>query len=794
MKLDKSTKLLVLLFFGLMIFGYIIHIKGYTFQVVDQLYCRKQLPWITVNTLDDCTYRSGDDIFEYDFAMSEMLYLSGNPYQQEYSERVMNGYPVSDAYATSNFSLSLFLSRFLPTTSSIVFSSLVWLFVNFVLGFRIGKLLGLDDLFSSVMGVLSLVPAYVSLSEPWNLTLIAYGFLILGILYYYKKESFWKFLAYVFIGASLTIISSIYQFYLYIIINIFFLFGLFLIDKNRRKISIMMGCLVGIFGFITILFSSHIYGHLSFLSVSNKLNNNVSTLEYFSKKGLSLDPLGWTGTELIIMHKKILGKLLSQDQLIFLQPFQSGAYSPGPLYLVLVFFGCILLWRKGKVEKLYILILCFWLLYFSGPLQIILSFIGGPFRSETSVRASYLFFLLSSFVALYATVEILHERCQLPKYVRFFGYGFLLYTSVISFLFIVAMIVKNSVFSESPFLFISAILGLIGINLLLEKNNFFTIEPVKKKNIARIFLIIGLCLPTVSRLFFGVVPAVFNLNRASLYYPDTEFSEKLDKNNGLERVALVQFLGKEEIHPNLPVNVNLKSIGGYRNPIFSKYLDLYLYHKLIFEGSNDPEHNFQEISTKIDYIDNTLEPFNILENNVTISPQTEQYFQMHQVNTIIGSDGLTIINKDWKKLFDANQLTVWKWDKKVSDYFFATNTIVISDSLKRLEKVFQVDEFDPNKDVILENEVSALNKIQESSEVQIKISLLEQTDGFRRFFVDSYYSGVLTIPVTFSSKWQATFYPENDSSFILETVQSNYAFLGVILPKGKGVVKIMYKD
>src|SRR3989338_11265442 len=154
----------------------------------------------------------------------------------------MNGYPIRDAYSANTLTFFHFFSQFLPTTSSIIFSSLLLLFIGFTLGYAIARSLSFDYRYSIVAGLLSLTPAYVSLFESWNLALVAYGLLFLGLIRFYRYEERRLFVLFSFVGASLVILSSIYQFYMYAIITAAFLVLAYFTaetPKGKKKIFLI---------------------------------------------------------------------------------------------------------------------------------------------------------------------------------------------------------------------------------------------------------------------------------------------------------------------------------------------------------------------------------------------------------------------------------------------------------------------------------------------------------------------------------------------------------------------------
>ena len=327
MRISKTIQYFAALFLALMAIGLVMHKTGYTFQVVDQIYCRGHLPWSVEYSVGPCVDRSGDDLFENDFIETELQYLSDNPHQQTYSERVMNGYPMKSAYSADTFTFFHLLSRFLPTTSSIIFSALLMLFVSFTLGYALARSLSFDWRYSIIAGFLSLTPSYVGLFEAWNHALIAYELLWLGIIRFYRYAERYLFALCAFLGASMIILSSIYQLYLYAILNAAFFIVFYLAvqaKQEKKKILVAFLAVACVFLSAALVWNASLSQHLSYLKDSNKVNLQLPFTELIRRKGYALDPLGWAGSEMVIAHRAVFHRILSAPVFRHVQAFQSG--------------------------------------------------------------------------------------------------------------------------------------------------------------------------------------------------------------------------------------------------------------------------------------------------------------------------------------------------------------------------------------------------------------------------------------------------------------------------------------
>lgn len=786
MKISNTVKYFGLLFLALMAIGFVIHKTGYTFQVVDQIYCRGHLPWAAEQTVERCGVRSGDDLFENDFIETELQYLADNPHQQTYSERVMNGYSIRDAYSANTITFFHLFSQFLPTTSSIIFSSLITLFISFTLGYAIGRSLSFDNKFSLLFGLLSLTPAYVGLFESWNLALIAYGLLFLGLIRFYRYEERRLFVLFSFVGASLIILSSIYQFYLYAIINVAFLAIVYFTGeapKDKKRILLIFIIIVGAFLSAALVWNVSLFRHLAYLKDSNKVGLQVSFPDLIRRKGYALDPLGWVGSEPVIVHRAILHRLLPAPIFKQLQSFQSGYDSPGVGYILLMFVGLVYLWKRRSFYRAYVVLILFWFLYFTGPLQLLLSVtIGGPFKNETSVRGSYLFFLFGSFAVLYALREQRAGSLQLSKKLKRGLWFFSGYVLFISLVLAVVDFFKEETFSDAPFVVLAAAFFLLGL-WYWQKN---------KTALAQRYLTASVLLPTLAHLFFGATLAVFSLQPSKLYFPETLFSQALKHHPDIERIVLVQTPTGGVIHPNTAIQLGRASVSAYRNPTNKYYLEFFKYHEFLVNGIKNTDEAFVQFRSSIMYQKNDVGPLALSDNEFYMSNASRLYFDLLAVDGLITSQNFLLQDADWEKVFSGDKLSLWRRLNEPPSFFFATHTLVMDKDLDRLAYIFENESFNPRQDVVLAEAVTLANTNQNGA--THKIILHEARDGYRRFAVDTDQSGVLTIPAVYHSRWTARWFGSDGSIQDLQTVRSNYAFLGVVVPAGSGELKLIYDE
>jgi hypothetical protein len=784
----KTIRNFIILFVLLMSAAFVIIKSDYTFQVVDQIYCRGNLPWAAEQKVDRCIYRSGDDLFENDFIESELQYLADNPYQNSYSERIMNGYPITDAYSGNKYSLFHLLSAYTPTTTSIVFSSLIILFISFTLGFTIARSLAYDNKYSILFGLLTLTPAYVSLFESWNLALLGYGFLILGMIQFYKHAKASLFTLFSFIGGSLIVLSSIYQFYLYAVINVGFLaFIYFFETKIKQKKKGLIVFAVAIIAFVSslLVWNFHVSDHLQYLQSSNKVGGSVNLNSLIRRKGFAFDPLGWMGSELVIVHRSVLNKILPSQIFTKIQAFQSGYDSPGVAYVLLLFLGLVYLWKKQGINRLYVGVILFWFFYFTGSLQWLLSAtIGDPFLSETSIRGSYFFFLFGVYAVVYALRGLINGSIKLTKVSRIIFVLVSAYVMLVALIMTGTILVRGFNFSEPPFMALAGLAFLLGI-YFLQKN---------KKNQAQVLLFVAVLLPTLARLFFGATPAVFNLNPTKLYFPETTFSTELDKYPEITRVAMFQTVGSPLIHSNTAIRMGLASANAYRNPTDRNFLEFSKYFQFTQTNPKSALESFNNFKSSFEYTRNGFEPITLEDSLFEINSATKRYLDLLGVNGLITSSNVQIKDTDWERVVKENELSLWRKLDQTPSFFFATNTVEILDEKERLSYIFENDSFDPNKIVVcgaLQEPTGVASGIDTN-----EIELIESTDGYRKFNVNTKYRGILSIPATFHKNWQARWKSEEGGAQIaLQTVRANYAFLGVVVPSyGVGEIELIYND
>ncbi|TSC68616.1 MAG: hypothetical protein G01um101466_377 [Parcubacteria group bacterium Gr01-1014_66] len=790
--MPSKTALCFIIFFLLVMgIGIVMHFTGYTFQVVDQIYCRNHFPWTASAPELFCDYRSGDDLFENDFIVREYQYLAKNPYQHSFTERILTGYPLGASYVSSSYTLFFALSASLPTYSSINFSALFILFIGFSLGYAIIRLLDFRRGFAVLSGFLSITLAHVSLFETWNLALLGYGFLILGVLLFYKKNKIYPFLIFAALGAFLIISSSIYQLYLYTLINLILL-GLFYFEVgNRKKYLIAGGVIVLIFMSVSLLLNFSLIRHYEFLSVSQKVGHTVAFRDLLELKWISLDPAGWLSGDFLMPHRAAFEKLRTlfpysqfAEATDFFQNNLQGStrLGPGIGYLMLAGIGIVQLWKRK--ERAYCMIVLFWFLYYIGILQLLLSAIGEPFRSETSPRANYLFYLFGSYAVLTALQNIIEKPDALQKWTKRIVWVVLGYFGFLSLGFIAK---GKFFFGNVPIVILSLVFSGIGFAWATRR---IKITAWWGKYAMSACLVIGVALPAFAKLFLGFSPAVLAVLPSKLYYPETEFVRSL-KNIPVTRAALVRTAGGKTMDPNESVQLGMRTITGSRNPISAAYVDLYHYHRLIAEGQENQSAAFVEFTQDNLYTNSNMYAWNLPAKELVLTDTTKRYFAMHQVDAIIGSGDLTIRDPEWKKEIEADGLSLWKAKESPPRFFFTTKAVVIPDRLKRLEYMFG-NAWDPKDAAVLVKPLSGVRVSSKKADAQFEV--IKSTDGYRRIRVQNKTDGILTFPVTYDPHWTARWTSNDSSSKPLVTLISNSIFLGIVVPRGTGELEVRYDD
>ncbi|TSC91510.1 MAG: hypothetical protein CEN90_308 [Parcubacteria group bacterium Licking1014_17] len=776
----------------LSLFGTVLHLTGKTFLPVDQIYCRGYYPWSSLNPPVNCSQeRDGDYIFESNFIAGEIDYLAKNSYQNSYTERVMNGYPITAGYTGNAHTLTRLFNKFLPTTSSANFSALAYLFISFTLGYLIARSLKFEIFYSVIFGFLSITCSYFFLGDAYNMSLIGYEMATLGMVqfYFYFRKRLFIFLATA--GFFCILLSAFFQLYLYAGLC-FVLLGVGYFFAAEKKRYLVMLIVTGIlFGATALVLNFSLERHLSFLSVSNKLNIDLSLSELLKHKDYALDPLGWIGYEPIKFHRKLTSVLFGNSQFYGLYGSNTaGVFSPGPVFLILFFIGIYVFWRRYRG---YTTMVLFWLLYFTGITQFILSvIIGSPFREETSIRASGLFFLLGSFATVYALRSLIRGEFQLSKRAQWIIGVALLYMVVFIPVFAVFRYLRHrQILIEAIYISASSAIFLLGMFILSRKNPEANQGLVK--SIATFLIVLSLIIPSFARLFLRAAPVAFAINSSKLFYPETEFGSLVKKYPEIDRVALIQTPKGARVHQNSPLQLGLSTITGYRNPMYSSYADLFNYHRFIFEKNLDPSVKFDEFKKSVAYLNNDLGTLRMSEPSIKFSEATNRYFVLNGVNTVIGSEDLIIRNPEWEKLFTADRLSLWQRKTNYPEYTFVRKEKLITERNEALSYFFSSN-WNPNEFAIVTEPVLKNQETISKHFPQLKI--LKKDDGYRLIEIkNNDLPGILILPVTYDKYWKAFWGDGNvPPSQPLKTFLGNVTYLGVLIPEGSGIVEIKYQD
>jgi len=242
--------------------------------------------------------------------------------------------------------------------------------------------------------------------------------------------------------------------------------------------------------------------------------------------------------------------------------------------------------------------------------------------------------------------------------------------------------------------------------------------------------VIALFLPMFSRLFLGAPPATFSIYQSKMYFPPTTFISEIREHTDITRVALVKTPDGGTMHPNGPVRLGLPTVTGYRNPNFKEYFDLYNYHRLLLEkDSAEITKSFDDFRKTTNYLKNSLTAWSLPDSEWELSDATKRYFRLHQINAVIGSDDLIINDPDWEKVVDVNGLALWKDKIAPSPFLFATEIIVIPDSLYRLQYMLSDANWNMDSQAVVAEGVGV--KYNSDSGPPSNLQLLESVDGYR---------------------------------------------------------------
>lgn len=709
--------------------GALMHHFEFTFQAVDQIYCRGYLPWAAEmpKSLDCSQYRSGDDIFENDFIVGEMRRLASNPYQQVYSERIMNGYPIAYAYSASKISLFYWLTAWLPSWSAINVSALVTLVAGFFLGYGIARTLNFSNSRALIAGVLAIPLPLVALFESWNWSLLGYELAVFGILQMYCRNRPWIFASSVILGAWLIFSTSIYQLIMYAGMCLGIM-GLFYFDVKDRRQFLKTWLWSGvIFVLVALALHESLLGHYQFLQESNKVGNDIPLVDLISSKNLGADPLGWIGDEPVKAHRKLVSWIFGENiGYGWYAGFANGSYSPGPAAVLLAILG---FWKMRKKWRALVFLVLFWVLYRAGAIQLLLSIvIGDPFKSETSIRAPLLVFLFMVPAVLVALDYVQDSVRRAGKFARILVPALLSYLIVLPVtLYLYRRLTYGHVFLESLFIAVTALTLLVAWYCLRGSGE-------QRKKVGMAFIVCALLLPTVTRLFLGIPPRTLSLQSSVYYFPETAFIREIKQHPEIQRVALVQTPGNLRIHPNTPVWMGLSTIHGYRNPMYRHYNEVFTFYRFIFEEVPNPEAALESYRISLAFTTNDLPVWQAPRPTMSLPTRVKEFFAMAQVNTIIGSHDLVVDDAEWRNVASGDGLSLWIRNYPQPEWRFA--------------------------------------------DANANMTMIEKHDGYRKIKIVATSGGILTLPVTYDKHWVATLNGEPLTTFVSEG-----AFLGIAIPE-----------
>lgn len=762
----------------------ILALLNLTFLPVDQLYCRNYLPFTTLQGQAPCSpYRAGDDILENDMSARELNYLRNNPYQTSFSERLMNGTPVAYAYGSTPYVPFKLLTRVLPHPVAANVAGMAYLLVSMIVGYAIGRLLHMPPLYSLLFGILGIPLGFMGLIDAGNLSLLSYGLIALGMLLFYKKDRIGLFIIITFLGSLSLLLGAMYQHYIYIALS-FLLLGFFYWEVEQKSKFLLMALSVAFILVSTaLLLNFTMERHLLLLTSSQKSDTLVTFWEMVKMKGYALDPLAWVGYHLPLVHRQLFTVLGGEAGSQFHAVIGSGIFSPGPTYLVLAALGFMLLFRRHKG---YTAMAGFWFLYAVGIISFFLSIIiGDPFRSESSVRASNVFFLLANVAAVIGLQAFVKDSALIGKRFKLIAsvfLGYVLFTSMVFLAGNYVLLEGTYPYAETLFIGMSALLGIIAL-LPWSSQLFFSPQLV------RIGLIISLLVLPIGRLVLGATPFTFALHSEDAYVPVTEFEKGLHEQRDVIRVAMMQDGEKGSLHEVTPLWFETPTVNAYFNPIFKEYAELYQFHRLMVEQPSFSIKDFQEFARTNNYISNNLSPWHASTSSFIIEGPTKRFFELTQTNAIIAADTLPVGDPAWQKRVNANNLSLWVRGKAPADYYFTDNPKVITDRWERLDYTLN-GSWNPSDQTIVEHPVDVSH---DPSFIPASLTLAKKYDGYRLIEADVQSKGILSLPVNYERHWSAVFHTPQGTAK-LQTLRVNYAFLGVVVPAGKGTLEIQYDD
>lgn len=765
------------------LYSVIITVLGYTVVPVDQFYKRQYLPWM--NQSQEITYshswnfgdyRDGDALFEHAYDLIETVKQSKNNNLNEDIVITTNtslGYPLGPGYAYfrgTAIPIAEFLLYFYPQEYekvayySINLSAGFWGFLSFVILWLISYLINGRSWYNLIVAIAANPLIFLNVQE--NFLMAVTGSLLIGfsIVTLVTKNNI-KLSNYIiyfsaFLGSLIIYRSGIFQFYLYIPL-LYAILSFYLIKHISFKNYLYVGISIVL---AIVIESNFIYWTLDFLKNSNKAMQGGPTS--LISRGYAPIPLR-SIIEIPTLEPFFNRYLPDYHKYLKIIPGSNIVFGL-PLFVL----GSISLFKStDRYLKLSIL---FPILYWMGPVQYLLSIIiGGPFKTETSIRMDIFVYIFFTFLAVYSLKNNLFNQYK-KKIVIFSLIGLFILVSQVITLFILTYFYKFE--NKGVMIWSSGISQIISI--------FLFIYFLKKKDNVNQFILATafiLIIP-LSNAFF------FSGNQALVPYPiaiGVKQNKSLSQSLRKDDVGALIIDSNEKgssFHPNFWYSEAIRGIHSYRNPFPKEYSQLFWY-QYYSNGIDMLKRISSEEELNNNIRNNWLLPIPVYNNQLSI--ETERFFDLTGVNIIASKQERTIISKGWKMKNEYDGVRIWSRERPFEPIRIACQWNIMHTDFNMIKSILKSD-IDLGEVVFLED-TSNIFKCEDNSQIN-RISI----DKNGKTYIDFHGAGgVLVTNFTYIKGWQATNLSTSEN---IETFRCNYAFLCLKLPKEykKYNIKINY--
>jgi hypothetical protein len=778
------------------IFMLLISLLGYTVVPVDQFYKRGHLPWANIspeigtsNNWNYGDYRNGDALFETSYYIIETLkQKSSSDFLEKpsYSLETALGYPLGPSYSY-NSGITLPIAELLlimnpgqyekATYSAMNLSAGFWGFLAFVILWLMSYLIIGKSIYNFIVAIAANPMIFLCITEPWLMSIVGCLIIALSLVILIKNKdrkgycyaSF--FIA--FIGSVIIYKSNIFQIFVYVPL-FYILSSFYLIKVTSLKKYIYLGLSI-VFGIL--LNIEKLYWSFDFLQQSNKaisgyapsiLNRGYAALPIQSMIELPL--LDYIQKTLPAIQK-IFSDQLAQ-YISFLIP---KTYLLFGLPIFLLGLIGLLKIKNNHLKIILFLVILYWI----GPFQYVLSVtIGGPFKTETSIRIVYFVYILFVFLAAFSLKNNLFVDYK----------NMLIFLSLLCSICLITQIFAISYFG-SPLINERFLIWTSGIIQLVTIFFFICFLKYKgnKNKIILILLIVFMLLIPVSNGFFyrgnqSLVPEPIEIGIPQ---------NKILKNsfNGNQNVGALIVNAKDgttgSFHPNF-WNINserVTNIHAYKNPFLKEYSQLFWYQyssndKINYGDNRSSEEEFSKVIRN-----NWLSAIPI--SNGSFSKETERFFDLTGVNLIATKQNVHIQNPEWNIVGNYEGVKIWHRFRNFEPIrgICKYNIIYENNSdITTLKKLLSDESMNIENEALLTNEIE-VNECMASPKVRdVKIGkngiILIDVEGGGGLIVTNY---------VFNNGFQALDTLTNQK---IQIIKVNHAFIGLKLPKELKLYKI----